>query len=125
MGIGTASSLGESFATALAARDFARLRGLLAPVLDFRGLTPRRTWEASTADAFVDDVASVWFGPSDVVEEVLTIDTGTVGDREHVAYRFRVRTDGEPFVVEQQAYFNEHEGRIDWLRILCSGFRPA
>jgi len=26
-------------------------------------------------------------------------------------------------VVEQQAYFTERDGRIDWMRVLCSGFR--
>ena len=29
------------------------------------------------------------------------------------------------FLVEQQAYVGTTADRIDWLRILCSGFRPA
>ena len=29
-----------------------------------------------------------------------------------------------PFVVEQQAYYEERDGRIGWMRVICSGFRP-
>jgi hypothetical protein len=29
------------------------------------------------------------------------------------------------FVVEQQAYLAERDGRIGWMRVVCSGFRPA
>jgi hypothetical protein len=29
------------------------------------------------------------------------------------------------FVVEQQAYTTEKDGRINWMRVLCSGFRPS
>jgi hypothetical protein len=39
--------LGAQFATALATKDFDRLRGLLHPEIDFRGMTPSRFWEAS------------------------------------------------------------------------------
>jgi hypothetical protein len=28
-------------------------------------------------------------------------------------------------VVEQQAYYATEGGRIAWMRVLCSGFRPA
>jgi hypothetical protein len=41
------------------------------------------------------------------------------------AYRFRGRSAGEPFVVEQQAYYTEQGGKINWMRVLCSGFRPG
>jgi hypothetical protein len=40
-------------------------------------------------------------------------------------YSFRGHDDRGPFVVEQLAYFTERDGRIDWLRVLCSGMRPA
>jgi hypothetical protein len=33
------------------------------------------------------------------------------------------RKDG-PFVVEQQAYYEERDGRIGWMRVVCSEFRP-
>jgi len=28
-------------------------------------------------------------------------------------------------IVEQQAYYTERVGRIDWIRILCSGARES
>ncbi|HTU28873.1 MAG TPA: hypothetical protein VMF07_05805 [Solirubrobacteraceae bacterium] len=42
-----------------------------------------------------------------------------------MSYRFRgVNPDG-PFVIEQQAHYTESDGRITWMRVLCSGFRPV
>ncbi len=121
----TASAAGREFAEAMAAKDYERMVALLDPQVDFLGLTPGRTWEASGADRFVSEVLPRWFEPSDHIEEVLSVESGSVADREHVAYRFRGRNDDGPFVVEQQAYFTLRGGRIDWIRILCSGFRPA
>jgi hypothetical protein len=71
------TTLGEQFARALAAKDFGRVAELLDPEVDFRGMTPRRFWEAS--------------------------------GRDH----------------ERQAYYSTTDGRISWMRVLCSGFRPA
>ena len=36
----------------------------------------------------------------------------------------RVRNPDGLFEVEQQAYIAERDGRIGWMRALCSGFRP-
>ena len=47
-----------------------------------------------------------------------------LADRERVAYRFRVRNPEGLFLVEQQVYIEEREGRIGWMRSVCSGFRP-
>jgi hypothetical protein len=32
---------------------------------------------------------------------------------------------GGPFVFEQQVYVRERDGRIAWLRVICSGMRPT
>lgn len=117
--------LGETFAVALGEKDFEGLLGVLDPEVDFRGLTPRRSWEANRARAVVDDVFRRWFEPSDEIDEIISVETDQFADCRRVAYRFRGRSDGSPFVVEQQAYYREREGTIVWLRILCSGFRPA
>ena len=47
-------SLGLRLARAIADKDEAALRGVLADDVDFRGLTPGRTWEASSPDEVVD-----------------------------------------------------------------------
>jgi hypothetical protein len=119
-----AISLGTEFAEALAAKDFDRLHDLLHPEVDFRGLTPGRDWVALGPDEVVGRVLRQWFEDSDEIEELLAVETGAVADRERVGYRFRgINPDG-PFVVEQQAYLTPREGRIGWMRVVCSGFRP-
>ena len=119
------TTLGADFAAALAAKDFERVRGLLHPEIDFRGLTPSRVWEAADPDSVVSEVLRRWFEESDEIELLQRLETDAVGDRERVGYRFSVRNPDGRFVVEQQAYLSERDGRIGWMRVLCSGFRPA
>ena len=115
---------GARFAHALAAKDVAGLRAVLADDVDFRGLTPGRFWEATTAGEVVDKIVlGAWFEPSDDIKELCEVtEGGGVADRSHVAYRLRVRNGGGEFLVEQQAYYTAEDGRITWLRVLCSGF---
>ena len=120
------STVGESFVAALAAKDPGALRAVLAPDLDFRALTPGRFWEASSADAVVDDVVlGHWFEPSDHITHVVRVETGTVAHRHRVSYRLAVTNDDGDHVVEQQAYYETDGTRITWLRIMCAGFLPA
>jgi hypothetical protein len=119
------ASLGSDFAAALELKDFDRIRDLLHPEIEFRGLTPRRFWEAEDPDAVVDGVLREWFEDSDEILELLHLETGTVADRERVGYRFLVRNPEGLFEVEQQVYISERDGRIGWMRTLCSGFRPV
>jgi hypothetical protein len=117
------SDLGPAFAEALARKDFDQVLALLHPEIDFRGLTPSRSWEASSAQAVVDDVLRQWFEESDALERMISIETDSFADRERVAYRFQGHNPDGPFVVEQQVYYSERDGRIAWMRALCSGFR--
>jgi hypothetical protein len=119
------ATLGERFATALAARDFEQLRALLHPDVDFRGMTPRRFWEATDPDTVVTEILQQWFEPSDDIRSLDAVETAEVADRERVGYRFSVRNPDGLFMVEQQAYIEERDGQIGWMRVLCSGFRPA
>jgi hypothetical protein len=117
--------LGREFATALAAKDFDRIGELLHPEIDFRALTPRRQWEAGESGGVIDGILRQWFKDSDEIESLERLETDAFADRERVGYRFRVRNPDGPFVVEQQAYLAERDGRIGWMRVVCSGFRPA
>jgi hypothetical protein len=123
--VDASASLGSEFAAALALKDFDRIRDLLHPEIDFRGMTPRRSWEAEDAQAMVSGVLREWFEDSDEILELLHVETGAVADRERVGYRFLVRNPEGLFEVEQQAYLSERDGRIGWMRALCSGFRPV
>ena len=115
---------GADFARALAAKDFGAVRGLLDPRVDFRGMTPSRSWEASGADAVIE-VLRRWFDDSDEITSLDLLETDDFADRERVGYRFSGTNPDGPFVVEQQAYLGVTDGRIAWMRVLCSGFRPA
>jgi hypothetical protein len=119
------ASLGAAFAAALAVKDFDRIGELLHPEVDFRGLTPNRNWEAGDAETVIGSVLSQWFEDSDEIEELLGVETDAFADRERVGYRFRVRNLEGLFEVEQQVYIGERDGRIGWMRTLCSGFRPV
>lgn len=114
-------TIGRAFAYAIARRDFGELGDLLHADVELRALTPRRTWEPAAHDAALD-VLRTWFGDCRI-DKVGCVGGTAVGDRSHLAYRFTGQRPYGPFVIEQQAYFTERDGRIDWIRILCSGFR--
>ena len=120
----TDEALGRTFAEALGRKDFDALLGLLDPEIDFCGLTPGRAWEALGPRAVVEDVLRQWFEDTDKLEEIISVESDSFADRQRVAYRFRGRNQDGPFIVEQQAYYTERDRRIDWMRVLCSGFRP-
>ncbi|MFN8168238.1 MAG: hypothetical protein U0S36_15710 [Candidatus Nanopelagicales bacterium] len=117
-------SLAARLASTIASKDHAALADLLHPEIDFRGMTPGRTWEADGPDDVVAAVAQ-WFEDSDVIEAVEAVETDEFADRQRAGYRFRVRNDDGLHLVEQQAYLSERDGRIGWLRVLCSGFRSV
>lgn len=113
----------RSFVDAIAARDEDALRGSLAPHVDFKGLTPRRLWEADSPDGVRDVVLGHWFEEHDRVTAVRDVTEGEVADTARIGYRFDLELPDGPYVVEQQAYFRSGPQGIDYLRIMCSGFR--
>jgi hypothetical protein len=117
--------LGEQFARALAEKDFDRVLTLLDPEIEFRGVTPRRFWEADDPEVLIGEVLRTWFEDSDEIEALEKLETDAFADRERVGYRFRVRNPEGLFLIEQQLYISERDGKIAWMRSLCSGFRPV
>jgi hypothetical protein len=117
-------SPGEQFARAFAAKDFDGVGEALDPNVDFRGLTPNQSWEATSSGEVTRDILPAWLNESDKIEELVSFDTGQFADRETMSYSLRGYNDNGPFVVEQQAYFETEGDRIVWMRVLCSGFRP-
>ena len=116
-------TLGTRFADALAAKDHEAIAAVLHPEIDFRGLTPNRTWEATDVAGVVDILFANWFEPADVFDELVLVESDAFADREQVRYRFAGHNEDGPFVVEQQAYVTAREDRIGWMRVVCSGFR--
>ena len=119
-----ATELGPAFARALADKDPVALRELLHPEIDFRGLTPRKFWEASDADGVLETIFGNWFDDGDRVQSLEHVESDVVSDRERVGYRLFIDNAEGEFVVEQQAYLSERDGRIGWMRVVCTGYRP-
>lgn len=119
-------SPGDAFVAAVAGRDVPALRDALAPDVDFRGLTPNRSWEATTPDEVVDVVLGHWFEESDRITSVDHVEHGdSLGDVRRLAYRFSLVNDAGRHVVEQQVYYKVRDGRLAYLRVVCSGFQPV
>jgi hypothetical protein len=118
-------TLGAEYARALAVKDFSRILDLMHREIDFRGMTPSRSWEATGPDAVIATVLGRWFDKSDEIEALEQLESDAFADRERVGYRFSVSNPDGRFLVEQQAYLSARDGRIAWMRVLCSGFRPV
>ena len=120
--------LGRAYAQSLASKDFATIERLLHPNVTFRGLTPGKTrylWESHEATSVVTDILQLWFEKTDRIESLERLEVDRVGDRNRVAYRFSGSNPEGKFVVEQQAYYSVVDGKISWMSVVCSGFRPA
>jgi hypothetical protein len=119
------ASVAGDFVDAILARDFSRARDLLHPEVDFRAMTPNRVWEAD-GPAGVEKVLRAWFEhPERTVERVDPTEPASVADTLRVGWRVHGSDADGPFIYEQQAYAREGDGRVVWLRIMCTGPRPA
>jgi ketosteroid isomerase-like protein len=119
------TAMATAFGQAVAAGDRGALRALLAPDVEFRGLTPSRSWELGSAEEAIETMVGLWFGGErhiDAVEELVTEEIGAVV---RVGYRFRASTPDGPAVVEQQAYLEITAGMIGAVRLVCSGYHPV
>jgi hypothetical protein len=118
-------TVADRFVDAIAHHDASALSALLAPDIDFRGLTPRRPWEAHTPAEVAEVVLGNWFAAGDHIEAVTQVEHGDpVSDTQRIGYRFAIRNADGAWDVEQQAYYRLDDGRLTYLRIVCSGFRP-
>ena len=118
------TTLGTEFARAFAGKDAGRIRELVHEEIDFRGLTPNSNWEASDPDSLVEILFGMWLEDTDEVRSLERVEHDSFSDRERVGYRLTVRNPDGDHLVEQQAYIGVRDGRIDWMRVVCSGFRP-
>jgi hypothetical protein len=117
---------GEIFARAIAAKDGVALTGILSETIDFQALTPGKIFAASTnTEAALELILGTWFAPARI-DELCSVEASNVQRRQHVNYRFRTHLGDDEYLVEQQAYYNtDADGRIGWMRVLCSGYQPV
>jgi hypothetical protein len=119
------ASVAGGFVDAILARDYPRVCSLLNPAIDFRAMTPSRVWEADSP-AGVEDVLRAWFEhPERDVERIEPTEPASVEDTLRVGWRVHGSNAHGPFIYEQQAYLREDDGQVVWLRVMCSGPRPA
>lgn len=118
------AGVAAEFVKALAERDLVGAAALLHPEVNFRAMTPNRVWEAATP-AEVEAVLREWFAdPAEEVERIDATETVSIADITRVGWRVCIGDAGGPAVFEQQAYTRERDGQIDWMRVICSGWRP-
>ncbi len=119
------ASVAGGFVDAILARDFPRACSLLHPDIGFRAMTPSRVWEAD-GPAGVEEVLRAWFEhPERDVERIEPTEPASVEDTLRVGWRVYGSDADGPFIYEQQAYLREDDGQVIWLRVMCSGPRPA
>jgi ubiquinone/menaquinone biosynthesis C-methylase UbiE len=121
--VSAASGAGARFVHALAEKDFERVATLLDPGIDFRALTPNRSWQARGPAQVIDSVLKVWLEDGIVLERVSDLRVEEFSGCQRVAYRLHGRTGKGRFLIDQQAYLEERDGLISWMRVLCAGFR--
>ena len=114
---------GRAFLEALTSRDFEGVAASLDPDIRFRGLLPGGLCELSGAAVVTDQLRS-WFEEPDAfeVEETVAQD---IADRLRISYRFRLHDEDGWAVIEQQAFCDVDDGRIERIDLVCSGFRPV
>lgn len=101
------------------------MRDLLHPDVEFRAMTPGRTWEADDREAVIALFLDTWFEDADEIQALEALESDSFADRQRVGYRLSVNNPQGRFLVEQQAYLGDRDGVIGWMRVLCSGYRPA
>lgn len=119
-----ALEIARAYVDSLSSKDREAFTALFAKEIDFRGVTPGSAWRATTPDEVAEIVFGSWFEPLDHVREVLDVSTHPVSERTAVAYRLRVESKGEMYLVEQVGYMTVDEGRIASMSVVCSGYRP-
>jgi hypothetical protein len=122
--IATAPNVATAFVEALVARDLVRATALLDPEIDFRAMTPNRIWEAADP-AGVEDVLREWFeDPDEDLHALEATAPVPIQDTVRVGWLVHISDADGPHVFEQQAYVRERDGRIAWMRVICSGWIP-
>jgi len=117
----TAPAVASAFADAIVARDIQAATALLHPEVDFRAMTPNRIWEGGAAGA--EQALRKWLeDPDEEVHAVEATEPVTIEGTQRVGWLVRISDADGLHVFEQQAYMRERDGKVGWMRLMCSGF---
>ncbi|GAA3909229.1 hypothetical protein [Microbacterium invictum] len=118
--------LARRFGEAVAARDWDAMRALFDDgEFSFKttGLVNSTNYEGLGQQGPIKALQG-WIPDDYQIEGVEQIVTDAFAARGRVGYRLRVRKPEGTFLLEQQAYVGQQDGRINYLRIMCGGYRP-
>lgn len=117
-----AREVGAAFLDALAIRDLAAVRLLLADRVRFRMLLPSGLMTETHADGTIGRFIG-WFADADRFD-VEASSAGEVEGRAAVTYRFRLHDADGWRLIEQHLMLDvDADGRVEAIDLLCSGFR--
>jgi len=115
--------LGEGWIRAIEEEDLDKLAQFCSPAVTSILLTLNRLDTLHTSGDLVAKYHD-WFDDySNFRLEASRV--ALVGERLGVFYRLRLQNQGDWYAIEQQAYLNLKNGRVEKLRLLCSGFQPV
>jgi hypothetical protein len=120
-GMSDLRAVGTLFIRALISQDWTALQSCFEDEVQFRALIPSGFREASASDSAAS-LLSAWFRPADTLI-LLASEVHSLQDRLALSYRLRLHED-QWYVVEQRAYCDVSDGRIQRMDLVCSGFRP-
>jgi hypothetical protein len=118
------SGIASAFVDAITTRDVAAAVALLHPEIDFRAMTPNRIWEAE-GPAGVEAILREWFeDPDEDIHGIEATEPVSLESTVRVGWLVHISDADGPHIFEQQAYVRERDARIDWMRVICSGWIP-
>jgi len=118
----TAQELGDEWIQAILDKDFNHLATISHPDVKSILMVPSRIYQLENAIDLIEKVKD-WFGDCDPIEKEQAR-VAMVGEKLAIFYRFKCWENGMSSTIEQQIYSTIYEGRIQQLRLICSGFQP-
>jgi TusA-related sulfurtransferase len=118
----TAQELGDEWIQGILDKDFNHLATISHPDVKSILMVPSRIYHLENAIDLTEKVKD-WFGDCDSIgKEQARV--AMVGEKLAIFYRFKCWENGVSSTIEQQIYTTIYEGRIQQLRLICSGFQP-
>ncbi len=118
----TVEQHGEDWIQAISSQDFEQLTAICYPDIKSTLLLPKRIAHLESAIDLVKEVED-WFGEYDLIQ-IEQSRVAMVGEKLGIFYRLRCNENGGADTIEQQLYCTVRDGRIEQLRLICSGFQP-
>ena len=118
----TSEQLGHEWIEAIIQKDFDRLATLCQPDVSSSLLLPKRFL---TYDNVGDLTAKVkdWYNEYDSIDKEQAR-VAMVGQKLGIFYRLNCTEIGASYTIEQHVYCTIRDGRIEQLKLICSGFQP-